>query len=115
MKMQRGDGIDFQFLTDHSVDIICRAGMDRMLNYVSPASLALLGWKPEEMAGRLVDDFILPEDLPLLAAAIAAVDESATIRMYKKDGSTAWMENAPASYVIPSLESPKDGSSRCAT
>ena len=51
------------------------------------------------MTGKLMDHFILPEDLPLLAAAIASDSPpgtqiaSATIRMLKKDGSTTWMEN----------------------
>ncbi|MCU1262105.1 MAG: diguanylate cyclase with sensor [Bryobacterales bacterium] len=85
--------INFQFLAENSADIICRAGLDRMLHYVSPSSLHILGWKPEEMAGRPLDDFILAEDIPVLAAAIASNDEDTTIRMLKKDGATAWMEN----------------------
>jgi diguanylate cyclase (GGDEF)-like protein/PAS domain S-box-containing protein len=87
------DKIDFQFLADNSIDIICRSKMDLILNYVSPSSLAVLGWKPEEMTGRTVLDFILPEDRPLLAAAIAAGRDTVTLRMFKMDGSTKWMEN----------------------
>jgi len=91
--------IDFQFLAENSVDILCRAGIDRMLRYVSPSSLHVLGWKPEEMTGKLMDHFILPEDLPVLAAAIATDFPSGTqivsttMRMRKRDGSTTWMEN----------------------
>jgi PAS domain-containing protein len=69
--MPIADDEDFKFLAEHSVDIACRSGLDRVLTYVSPSSLSVLGWKPEELTNRLVDDFILPEDLPLLAAAIA--------------------------------------------
>ena len=65
--MPPADQIDFQFLADNSIDIICRSQMDLILNYVSPSSFAVLGWKPEEMIGRTVLDFILPEDRPLLA------------------------------------------------
>jgi len=91
--------IDFQFLAENSADILCRAGIDRILHYVSPSSLHVLGWKPEEMTGKLIDHFILPEDLPSLAAAIASDSPpgtqivSATVRMLRKDGSTTWMEN----------------------
>jgi diguanylate cyclase (GGDEF)-like protein/PAS domain S-box-containing protein len=67
--------------------------MDRVLRYVSPASLEVLGWKPEEMTGKNFDDFILPEDIPILAAAFAGQSANATVRMRKKDGSAAWMEN----------------------
>jgi diguanylate cyclase (GGDEF)-like protein/PAS domain S-box-containing protein len=67
--------------------------MDRVLRYVSSASLEILGWKPEEMAGRTFDDFILPEDIPVIAAAFAGRNENVTVRMRKKDGSEVWMEN----------------------
>jgi len=93
MPLSTDEGVDFQFLAEHSVDIICRAGVDRVLRYISPSSFAVLGWKPEEMAGRLADDFILPEDLPVVAAAIAAKQETVTFRVLKADGSTAWMES----------------------
>ena len=85
--------INFQLLTEYSVDIICRARMDRVLDYVSPASFQILGWKPEEMTGRPVEDFILDEDLPVLAEAIAHQGRSVLLRMLKRDGSTVWMEN----------------------
>jgi diguanylate cyclase (GGDEF)-like protein/PAS domain S-box-containing protein len=89
----------FRLLTEYSVDIICRAGLDRVLLYVSPACSRILGWQPDEMVGRVVDTFIFPEDLPALSAAIARHFgpeervEPATIRMFRKDGSMAWMEN----------------------
>jgi len=85
--------IDFQSLAENSDDIICSAGTDRVLHYVSSASRAILGWQPEEMAGKVFDDFILPEDIPLLAAAFAAQNQNVTVRMRRKDGSAAWVEN----------------------
>jgi len=91
--MPIADDEDFKFLAEHSVDIVCRSGLDRVLTYVSPSSLYVLGWKPEELTNRLVDDFILPEDLPLLAAAIASQHDTVTMRMRRPDGSTPWMEN----------------------
>jgi len=84
---------DYKSLAENSADIICSAGMDRVLRYVSPASIEILGWKPEEMAGKTFDDFILPDDVPVLAAAFAGHSENATVRMQKKDGSVVWMEN----------------------
>jgi PAS domain S-box-containing protein len=90
--------VNFQFLAENNDDIICRAGMDRVLFYVSRTSLYILGWKPEEMTGRPVDEFIVAEDFPILAGAIArhvkpGVEvEAATIRMLKKDGTSAWMD-----------------------
>lgn len=91
--MADNNEIDFKFLAENSHDVIIRSEMDRVLRYVSPSSFNVLGWKPEEMKGRMVDEFILPEDLPVLAAAIARGEDTATMRMLRKDGSTTWMEN----------------------
>jgi len=88
----------FRFLAEHSVDIICRVGLDLVMHYASPSTFRVLGWTPEEMTGKVAKDFILAEDMPVLAAAIVRIlnpdvqTESATVRMRKKDGSTAWME-----------------------
>jgi diguanylate cyclase (GGDEF)-like protein/PAS domain S-box-containing protein len=88
----------FQFLAEHSVDIICRVGLDLVMHYASPSTYRVLGWKPEEMIGKVAKDFILAEDMPVLTAAIIRIfspdvqTETATVRMRKKDGSTAWME-----------------------
>jgi PAS domain S-box-containing protein len=85
--------IDFQSLAENSADILCSAGMDGLLHYVSPASLEILGWKPEEMVGKTLYDFALPEDHPVVAGAFAVQDQNATFRMRKKDGSEAWIES----------------------
>jgi diguanylate cyclase (GGDEF)-like protein/PAS domain S-box-containing protein len=92
------DEVNFQFLAENSIDVICRAGMDQVLNYVSPSSIHVLGWTPEEIVGKRPDAFVLSEDLPVLAA-VAAGSFSAEVknppfnlRMRKKDGTTAWIE-----------------------
>ena len=87
------DNIDFQSLAENSADILCSTAMDGLLRYVSSASLKILGWKPEEMTGKALYDFVFPEDLPVLAGAFAAHDEKAAFRMQKKDGSQAWIES----------------------
>ncbi len=97
----------FQFLADNSVDIICRSKMDRVLSYVSPSCFSTLGWRPEEMTGRAVEDFILDEDHPILAAAIAAQAGCAMLRMMKKDGSTVWMDNRARLVLDPVTGEPK--------
>jgi diguanylate cyclase (GGDEF)-like protein/PAS domain S-box-containing protein len=87
------DKIDFQSLAENSADMICCTGTDSSLRYVSSASLEILGWKPEEMAGKALYDFVFPKDLPVLAHAFAAQVENVTVRMQKKDGSLAWIES----------------------
>ena len=50
--MSGDDEASFLFLAENSIDIICRAGLDMVLHYVSPSSFHVLGWKPEEMTGK---------------------------------------------------------------
>jgi len=78
--------------------MIAFVGLDLVMHYVSPSCQHVLGWMQEEMCDRGPDAFVLPEDLPIVAAAhqrllIEGVDKTpSTIRMRKKDGTQAWME-----------------------
>jgi diguanylate cyclase (GGDEF)-like protein/PAS domain S-box-containing protein len=77
----------FQFLAENSIDIICRAGLDMVLHYVSPSCFHILGWKPEEMTGKRPDAFFLPENASALVGNSVAI-----VRMRMKDGTMAWVE-----------------------
>jgi diguanylate cyclase (GGDEF)-like protein/PAS domain S-box-containing protein len=92
--MSAEDALSFQFLAENSADVICRAGVDTVLHYVSPSSFRILGWKPEEMTGKRPYDFIFGEDRSFLPdSLIAGLDGSVvTVRMRRKDGTTAWIE-----------------------
>jgi diguanylate cyclase (GGDEF)-like protein/PAS domain S-box-containing protein len=85
--MSRENEASFHFLAENSIDIICRAGLDMVLHYVSPSSVHVLGWKPEEMTGKRPNAFFLPEDASTLAGNTFAV-----VRMRTKDGTMAWVE-----------------------
>lgn len=52
--MSVAEKIDFQSLAENSADILCCTGMDGVLHYVSSVSLEVLGWKPEEMTGKIL-------------------------------------------------------------
>ncbi len=90
--MSAEDAVNFQFLAENSTDVICRAGADTVLHYVSPSSFRILGWKPEEMIGKRPDDFIFNEDKSFLPASLIAGLDGSAVRMRKKDGTTAWIE-----------------------
>jgi diguanylate cyclase (GGDEF)-like protein/PAS domain S-box-containing protein len=77
----------FRFLAENSIDIICRAGLDMVLHYVSPSSFHVLGWRPEEMTGKRPDAFFLPKDASALAGNSVAI-----VQMRMKDGMMAWVE-----------------------
>jgi diguanylate cyclase (GGDEF)-like protein/PAS domain S-box-containing protein len=90
--MSAEDAVSFQFLAENSTDVICRAGADTVLHYVSPSSFRILGWKPEEMIGKRPDDFIFDEDRSFLPDSLIAGLDGSAVRMLKKDGTTAWIE-----------------------
>jgi diguanylate cyclase (GGDEF)-like protein/PAS domain S-box-containing protein len=89
---------DYQLLAEYSADVICRSGVDMKWRYVSPSSLEVLGWTPEEMIGMEAFALIYPEDLPGLVAtatrnfAQGAEPDRAAVRMRKKDETLVWIE-----------------------
>jgi diguanylate cyclase (GGDEF)-like protein/PAS domain S-box-containing protein len=96
--MASEDDTDFQLLAEHSADVICRSGVDMRWRYVSPSSVDVLGWTPEEMIAMEAFVLIYPEDLPGLNAiatrnfAPGVEPERAAVRMRKKDGTLIWVE-----------------------
>ncbi len=89
---------DFERLAEYSADVICRSGVDMKWRYVSPSSLAVLGWTPEEMIRMEAFALVYPEDLPCLMAiatrnfAPGVEPERVAVRMRKKDGNLVWIE-----------------------
>lgn len=59
----------FRALTENSNDIITVLDADGTIRYESASVERVLGWRPEELEGRSVFDFVHPEDLAALADA----------------------------------------------
>lgn len=62
--MSESNEVNFQFLAEHNVDMICMVGLDLVMHYASPACYRLLGWTPEEMCGKGPDAFVFPKIFP---------------------------------------------------
>jgi len=109
--------IDYKFLAEQSVDVICLSGFDRVVRYISPSCFHLLGYTPEELIGKGPEAYILADDMPLLVPARERILASrtqcdiTTLRMKRKDGSIVWVEinvrlvrdavtNEPSQHVI---------------
>ena len=95
--MPNFDEVSFKFLAEHNADIICRFGLDMMLHYVSPSSVHVLGWTPEEMMDMEQFALLPPEDVPNAIATIernlsSVTTVPLTTRMRKKDGTLVWVE-----------------------
>jgi len=107
-------GTDFRLLAELSADVICRVGVDGKFLYVSPSSLRVLGWTPEEMISMPPFALAHPDDLSSLTAEVARVltpgapAPLAEMRMIKKDGSIAWIEVSRRVVRDPSNEAAKE-------
>lgn len=104
----------YRVLAENASDLIAKITLDGIYTYVSPASLAVLGYKPEELIGQSYYNLIHPDDLieikgmnpPLLDPTTSSVF---ALRFKKNDGDYIWLEtslrtihskNAPATEVI---------------
>lgn len=88
----------FRSLAEYSSDVICRIGHDGVFRYVSPSASVLFGVEPEQMVGTSAMLYILPDDHPAVAAAMARIgsgqfDEVRTeARTVRPDGREVWVE-----------------------
>ncbi|HEX2916285.1 MAG TPA: PAS domain S-box protein [Chloroflexia bacterium] len=87
----------FRLLAENSTDMISRYSLDGRLLYVSPASFALCGYRPEELVGRQVINFLHPDDLPLVeakACSLKQAGDSCTLiyRRKHREGHYLWVE-----------------------
>ena len=99
----------FRTLTTNAPDMISEMGLDGKLTYVSPASLAMLGFTPEEMIGRTPFSFMHTDDAARVLEMCKTVFESkgeiepwsVEYRAYDKAGQELWMESKPTFVTDP--------------
>jgi PAS domain S-box-containing protein len=87
----------YRLLTEYTTDLITRHNIDGFIQFASPASESLLGYKPEEMVGRLAYDFVHPADREQLIARHKNLPKGLekltdTYRVLRKDGMITWFE-----------------------
>ena len=88
----------YRLLAENVTDIIARHAPDSTLRYVSPSCRALLGYEPQALIGHRVDDFLHPDDLPILNAVRDASQRTLntytiSYRFRHQDGSYRWLES----------------------
>ncbi|MEO2203818.1 PAS domain S-box protein [Paenibacillus pabuli] len=88
-----------RMLTESSLDLIAihHADQERTFKYVSPASLGMLGYKPEEIVGQSGLFCIHPNDIPLVEAYVAGqiqglAPDRISYRLQHKNGSVVWAD-----------------------
>jgi diguanylate cyclase (GGDEF)-like protein/PAS domain S-box-containing protein len=89
----------FRALTQNSSDIVTLLRAVGTVRYQSPSVERILGYRPEEMVGKNVFDYVHPDDLERVEMAFAEglIDPkrrpSVEYRCRHKDGSWVWLES----------------------
>ena len=89
----------FRTLIENTSDLVIVLKPDGTSKYISPLVKRLLGYKPDEIVGQSITDFVHPDDLPAALQAIAIrvrtpglADSASEFRVRHKDGSYRMME-----------------------
>lgn len=94
----------YRFLTDHSPDLISLHDATGRILYASPASLPMLGIRPELMSGSPVEGFLHPDDAAKVVGEIRRTaagekpDASLPYRMRCADGHFVDVESSSTSF-----------------
>jgi diguanylate cyclase (GGDEF)-like protein/PAS domain S-box-containing protein len=90
---------DFRLLAEESSDMVTRIGMDERIHYVSPSSIRVVGWPPEQLVGTPALAGVNAEDLPRVTAMVAALkrgDEKDARILYRsrhREKAEVWIES----------------------
>jgi PAS domain S-box-containing protein len=93
----RESGERFRRITERSFDAIYHVDMDGMLTYASPAAERIAGYRPDEVIGRHVSEFISEKHLPAVGRALAItatgqVVEGLQFEIIASDGHLVFVE-----------------------
>ncbi len=94
----------YRLLANNATDIIATYGLDGVFTYVSPAIETAMGYLPDELVGRSVNDIIHPDDIAPTWAAFQAYlsnpggapSPRITYRAISKSGEVRWLEAHPS-------------------
>jgi PAS domain S-box-containing protein len=81
-------------LLEHIVDMICVVGAEGVIGYQSPSVQRILGYAPEDLAGRNGFDFVHPEDVAAVreafASAITTPGDAQEVEYRFRDSGGGW-------------------------
>jgi diguanylate cyclase (GGDEF)-like protein/PAS domain S-box-containing protein len=88
----------FRLLAENSSDVISRQAIDGTFLYVSPASIAILGYSPEQLMGTKLSAYVYPDDRVAVDACYGSareIDETGQVefRFRRPDGKFVWLES----------------------
>ena len=89
----------FRLLAEGSSDMVTRIGLDERLRYVSPSSVRVVGWRPDQLIGTPALAGINPDDLPEVQAIVGALkrgereEARLTYRNAHRQNGEVWLES----------------------
>jgi diguanylate cyclase (GGDEF)-like protein/PAS domain S-box-containing protein len=89
----------FRMLAEGSSDLVTRIGLDERLSYVSPSSVRILGWRPDQLVGTPALARINRNDLPAVEETVGKlrrgeVEEARIMyRVCHREKSETWVES----------------------
>ena len=90
-----------RLLAENSSDMISLLTPQGIVSYASPASMALLGYSPEEIVGMQILDFVHPDDVPRMQQIFSDVEEhhSSVLTCRLRRAAGGWMRIETAFHV----------------
>jgi PAS domain S-box-containing protein len=89
----------YRLLAEHSSDLISRHSLTGEFIYASPAIYVITGYRPEEVKGKLLRDFLHVDDIVKVRTQVNAIilENNTSIfeyRFKRKDGEYIWIETS---------------------
>lgn len=94
----------YRLIADHMGDLVCLHNSQGEFLYVSPSVEALLGYNPEDLRGKKVQDLCHPDDLPILQLHFQTSSQNAdsttsAYRLRSQSGRYVWIETLAKSIL----------------
>jgi diguanylate cyclase (GGDEF)-like protein/PAS domain S-box-containing protein len=93
----------FRLLSETAADVVLLLDGHGTLVYASPSSAGLVGFSPDELTGRTIQDLVHPDDLGELLRLSRRMSSSgqftSEIRLLKADGEYVWVENSTSALI----------------
>jgi diguanylate cyclase (GGDEF)-like protein/PAS domain S-box-containing protein len=90
---------NFRVVAEGSSDMVTRIGLDEQISYVSPSSVRIVGWRPDQLAGTPALAGVNPQDLPRVQEVVAALkrgeieETRVAYRTRHRERSEIWVES----------------------
>ena len=95
----------YQIVTQNISDVMSMTEGDGVISWISPSIRTLLGYSAHEVIGHNFREYVLPDDLPLLTAALRRILSGETvqfeIRMIHRDHDVRWTAIASHEVNLP--------------